>query len=142
MNTGLLTVIAMSTFGVFKNINQSNIDPTVRKVTAMTESSLRKAWVKCIEAEEVNRMFQKLLAEGVGTDKIECASRNKEGREKWRNRGEEGRKQVVQDEVRTRTRIMDSACKVRDLKIERSKATNKFKKEVSNNIFRRKWPSY
>ena len=25
MNTGLLTVIAMSTFGVFKNINQSNI---------------------------------------------------------------------------------------------------------------------
>ena len=136
MNTGLLTVIAMSTFGVFKNINQSNIDPTVRKVTAMTESSLRKAWVKCIEAEEVNRMFQKLLAEGVGTDKIECASRNKEGREKWRNRGEEGRKQVVQDEVRTR--IMDSTCKVRDLKVERSKATNKFKKEVSNNIFRRK----
>ena len=136
MNTGLLTVIAMSTFGVFNNNNQSSIDPTVRKVTATTESSLRKAWVKCIEAEEVNRMFHKLLAEGVGTDKIECASRNKEGREKWRNRGEEGRKQVVQEEVRTR--IMDSTCKVRVLKLERSKVTNKFKKEVSNNIFRRK----
>ena len=51
MNTGLLTVIAMSTFGVFKNINQSNIDPTVRKVTAMTESLLRKAWVLCLMLE-------------------------------------------------------------------------------------------
>ena len=27
MNTGLLTVISMSTFGVFKNINQSSIFP-------------------------------------------------------------------------------------------------------------------
>ena len=131
MNTGLLFVIAMSTFGVLTN-NQSDINPTVRKLTAMTESSLRKAWVKCIEAEEVNRMFNKLL---VGTDQLECASHSKVGREKWRNRGEEGRKQVVYDELKTR--ILDSTFNVRHFKQERSKATDEFKKKVSSNIFRR-----
>jgi hypothetical protein len=32
MNTGLLTVIAMSTFGVFENINQSNIYHVIARI--------------------------------------------------------------------------------------------------------------
>ena len=107
MNTRLLVVIVMSTFGVINTI-KPNV-PTVFNNTAKTESSMMKAWEKCIEAEEVNLMFKKLLAEGVGTDQIECESRSKAGRAKWQNRGEEGRRQVVCDEVRTR--ISDSACK-------------------------------
>ena len=76
-------------------LNHQQFVPTVLSSTAMTDSSLKKAWVKCVKAEEANRYFKKLLAEGVGTNQIECASRSKAGRVKWENRGEEGRKQVI-----------------------------------------------
>ena len=67
MNTRLLIVIVMSSIGVLNNHHhhQSNVN-TVYKSTAKTESSMKKAWEKCIEAEEVNRMFSKLLVEGWG----------------------------------------------------------------------------
>ena len=131
MNTGLLIVIMLSSdLRIKPNV------PTVPNNTAKTESSMRTAWEKCIEAEEVNLMFRKLLAEGVGTDQIECASRSNAGKAKWLNRGEEGRRQVVCDEVKAR--IADSACKIRKLKLKRSKATNDLKNKVSNNIFKRK----
>ena len=107
----------MSTYDVKSHL--TNV-PTVSTNTATTDSSLKKAWERCIRAEEANRMFKKLLAEGVGTEQIE-----------WVNRGEEGRKQVVSDEVRTR--ILDSACRIRKLKEERKQTTNNFKKVVSNN---------
>ena len=88
-----------------------NISDVTVKNTAKTERSVKKAWEKCTEAEEANRMFKKLLAEGVGTDSIESYSHSKSGREKWVNRGEEGRKQVVLDEVKSR--ILDSDSKVK-----------------------------
>ena len=92
----LLIIVLMSQSEMNNLPNPS--DSTVAN-TAKTERSVRVAWEKCVDAEEANRMFKKLLAEGVGTDKIECYSRSKAGREKWVNRGEEGRKQVVLDEV-------------------------------------------
>ena len=67
---------------------------------------------------------------------IEAQSRSKAGKAKWVNRGEEGRKQVVLDELKSR--ILDSNFKVKNLKSERKSITNIFKKQTSHNIFRRK----
>ena len=77
------------------NLHNTNHSEYTVKDAAQTERSVKRTWEKCTEAEEVNRLFKKLLAEGVGTDSIEKYSRSKAGREKWVNRGEEGRKQVV-----------------------------------------------
>ena len=67
---------------------------------------------------------------------IEAQSRSKAGKAKWVNRGEEGRKQVVMDELESI--LADSNCKVKKLKLERKSNTTKFKNKVSHNIFRRK----
>ena len=117
-------------------INQHQFVPTVSSNTALTDSSLEKAWMKCVQAEEANSYFKKLLAEGVGTNQIEYASRSKAGRAKWENRGEEGRRKVVSSDIEAL--IVDSACKVRKLKQIRKQRTNEMKNFVSNNVFKRK----
>ena len=67
---------------------------------------------------------------------IEAQSRSKAGKAKWVNRGEEGRKQVVMDELESI--LADSNCKVKKLKLERKSNTTKFNNKISHNIFRRK----
>ena len=118
-----------------KSYHPHNV-PTVSANTAPTESSLKKAWVKCMQAEEANNYFKKLLAEGVGTNQIEYSSKSKAGRAKWENRGEEGRKQIVSNEVKTL--VLDSACKIRKLKEIRRNMTEDLKRVVSNNVFKRR----
>ena len=54
-----------------------------------------QVWIKCTEAEESNRMLKRLISARVGTNTIEFYSYCGAGRERWSNRGEEGRKQVV-----------------------------------------------
>jgi hypothetical protein len=116
--------------------NLSSNEETASNSAAKTERSLRRVWVKCTEAEETNRKLKKLKLARVGTNAIEAYSHSKARRDKWVNRGEEGRKQVVVDELESI--VLDSDCKVKNIKIERKNQTLKFKKEVSHNIFRRK----
>ena len=70
------------------------------------------------------------------TNCVEAYSRGKAGMGRWVNRGEEGRKQVCCEEMKSR--VLDSDFKVRGLKKERKTTTNKYKQRVSHNIFRRK----
>ena len=103
---------------------------------AKTERSVRRVWIKCTEAEETNRMLKRLVVTKVGTNAIEAYSHSKVGWDKWVNRGEEGRKQVVLDQLQSR--VLYSNCKVKKFKSERKVLTNKFKNQVSHNVFRRK----
>ena len=91
---------------------------------------------KCTEAEETNRMLKRLESEGVGNNVIEDYSHSKAGRERWVNRGEEGRKQWVLEEIKSR--VLDSNCKVKNFKRERKTISIKFKRQVSHNVFTRK----
>ena len=129
----LQSVVAMSTLVV--NTNHV-ISEVTAEDAASTERSMRRVWIKCTEAEETNRMLKRLVEARVGTNAVEAYSYCNAGREKWLNRGEEGRKQVVVDELNSR--VLDSNCKVGKLKKERKKLSNKFKAKVKHSIFRRK----
>ena len=139
MTTGTKVPLLLSVVILMSNIEMKNLDSieeTASNSAAKTERSLRRVWIKCTEAEETNRKLKKLIAAKVGTNAIEAYSRSRAGRDKWANRGEEGRKQVVLDELESIT--LDSDCKVKNLKNERKSKTSKFKTQVSHNIFRRK----
>ena len=88
-------------------------EPTVKN-TALTERSVRRIWKNCVEAEEANNMLNVLVSEGRGTDKVEAYSRGRAGRERWEDRGEAGRLQVVKEEMLSR--IANSDAKVKVLK--------------------------
>ena len=107
----LLSVILLSKI---KMNNLESIEETANSSAAKTERSLRRVWIKCTEAEETNRKLKKLIVAKVGTNAIEAHSRSRAGRDKWVNRGEEGRKQVVMDELESI--LADSNCKVKKLK--------------------------
>ena len=115
---------------------KSNDNVTTAKNAALTERTVRKVWERCMKAEEANRMLKKLVREGVWTNSVEAYSHAKAGKAKWANRGELGRRKVCVDEIQSR--VTDSDFKVRGLKQERKQTTNKFKQEVSHNVFRRK----
>ena len=103
---------------------------------AKTERLMRKAWGKCTEIEETNRMLKRLVTARVGLSSVEAFSWGVAGKAKWVNRGEVGRVQVVHEEMTSR--VDDSNFKVSKFKKERSKITDKFKGMVSHNVFRRK----
>ena len=62
----------------------------------------------------LNRMLKRLVSARVVTNAIESYSYCGAGRERWRNRGEGGRKQVVVEELQSR--VLDSDFKVGKLK--------------------------
>ena len=61
-----------------------------------------------------NNLLTSQVSEGRGTDKVEAYSRGRAGRERWEDRGEAGRLQVVKEEMLSR--IANSDAKVRGLK--------------------------
>jgi hypothetical protein len=128
----LVLQIAIQLSIKMKSFSSTNSNVTANNA-AVTERSVRRLWKKCMEAEEANRMLKKLVAEGVWTNCVEAYSRSKAGRERWVNRGEEGRVQVAGDEMKSR--VLDSDHKVRGLKRERKLKTDIFKQSVSQNIF-------
>ena len=75
---------------------------TTAKKAAPTERSVRRVWKSCAEAEEANRMLKVLKSEGRGTAGVEAYSRGRAGKERWENRGEPGREQVVIEEMSSR----------------------------------------
>ena len=127
--------IAIQLSTKMKSFSSVNSNITANNA-AVTERSVRRLWEKCMEAEEANRMLKKVVEEGVWTNCVEAYSRSKAGRERWVNRGEEGRVQVARDEMKSR--VLDSDYKVRGLKRDRKLKTNIFKQSISHNIFRRK----
>ena len=138
MTTGIISLFILILQSVVvmspKVLNTYIIESEVTaEDAASTERSMRRAWIKCTEAEESNRMLKRLVSARVGTNAIESYSYCGAGRERWRNRGEEGRKQVVVEELQSR--VLDSDFKVGKLKTERKKMSNKFKAKVKHNAF-------
>ena len=86
--------------------------------------------------EEIDSMLNKVVSEGVWTNEVEAHSWSTDGRGKWENRGEEGRREVVRDEMISR--VKDSKAKVIGLKISRQFKTEEFRNQVSQNIFKQK----
>ena len=131
----LLSVILLSQPKMNNYLSNSSYD-TANNSAAQIERSVRRVWIKCTEAEKTNRKDQEADCGQGGTSVIEVQGRSKAGKAKWVNRGEEGRKQAVMDELEST--LADGNCKVKKLKLERKSNTTKFKNKVSHNIFRRK----
>ena len=132
----LSTVMKYSTPSQDSQYNREPRSGTTAKNAAPTERSIRRIWKNCTEAEEANRMLKILVSEGRGTGGVEAYSRGRAGRERWENRGEPGRVQVVKEEMSSR--IDNSNVKVRDLKKLRKDKTNEFRRTLSQNIFKLK----
>ena len=145
MTTILILIIVLSMSINMNNVHSSNgprpnkqvpESEATAKQAASTERSVRRVWKNCAEAEEANRMLKILESEGRGTAGVEAYSRGRAGKERWENRGEPGRVQVVREEMSSR--IDNSDVKVRDLKKQRKNISNEFRKTLSQNIFKRR----
>ena len=132
----LSTVMNNSTPSQGSQYSRGSRPGTTAKNAAPTERSIRRIWKNCTEAEEANRMLKILVSEGRGTGGVEAYSRGRAGRERWEDRGEVGRLQVVKEEMLSR--IDNSNAKVRGLKKKRREETNKFRMSLPQNVFKRR----
>ena len=123
MTTCVILIIVLSLSTNMKNGNSSQATQSTRRVpgcgytatnAAPTERSVRRTWKNCVEAEEANRMLKILVSEGRATGGVEAYSWGRAGQERWADRGESGRVQVMKEEMLSR--IDNSNAKVRSLK--------------------------
>ena len=144
MTTCVILIIVLSLSTNMKNGNSSQATQSTRRVpgcgytatnAAPTERSVRRTWKNCVEAEEANRMLKILVSEGRATGGVEAYSWGRAGQERWADRGESGRVQVMKEEMLSR--IDNSNAKVRSLKKLRRDKSNGFRSSLSQNVFKR-----
>ena len=144
MTTSIILIIVLSLSIIMKNGNSSQATQSTRRVpgrgytainAAPTERSVRRTWKNCVEAEEANRMLKNLVSEGRATGGVEAYSWGRAGKERWADRGEAGRVQVMKEEMLSR--VDNSNAKVRGLKKLRKDKTNEFRNSLSQNVFKR-----